>query len=111
MAINALSALSAYAQAASAGGQSAALGGGLAGLGGGAAAPVSDFGALLESSVAGVEAQLGRAEGLSGQAAVGQAELVDVVTAIAAAETSLETMLAVRDEVIRAYQDIMKMPI
>ena len=112
MAINPLSALSAYAQAASAGGQTAGLGGGLAaGLGGGGAAPVSDFGALLESSVAGMEAQLGRAEGLSGQAAVGQAELVDVVTAIAAAETSLETMLAVRDEVIRAYQDIMKMPI
>ena len=41
----------------------------------------------------------------------GKAEMVDVVTAIASAETSLETMMAVRDQVIAAYQEIMRMPI
>jgi len=41
----------------------------------------------------------------------GKAELVDVVTAISAAETSLETVMAVRDQVISAYQEIMRMPI
>ncbi len=41
----------------------------------------------------------------------GNAELIDVVTAISAAEASLETMLAVRDQVIAAYQEIMRMPI
>jgi flagellar hook-basal body complex protein FliE len=41
----------------------------------------------------------------------GKAELVDVVTALSAAETSLETVMAVRDQVISAYQEIMRMPI
>ena len=41
----------------------------------------------------------------------GKAELIDVVTSVAAAEASLETVLAVRDQVIAAYQEIMRMPI
>ena len=41
----------------------------------------------------------------------GKANLVDVVTAVASAETSLQTVLAVRDQVIAAYQQIMQMPI
>jgi len=41
----------------------------------------------------------------------GKAELIDVVTAISSAEASLETVLAVRDQVIAAYQEIMRMPI
>lgn len=41
----------------------------------------------------------------------GKAELIDVVTAVASAESSLETVMAVRDQVISAYQEIMRMPI
>ena len=41
----------------------------------------------------------------------GKAELVDVVTAVASAQASLETVMAVRDQVISAYQEIMRMPI
>jgi flagellar hook-basal body complex protein FliE len=41
----------------------------------------------------------------------GKANLVDVVTAISSAQTSLQTVLAVRDQVIAAYQQIMQMPI
>ena len=41
----------------------------------------------------------------------GKAELVDVVTSVASAEASLETAMAVRDQVISAYQQIMQMPI
>ena len=40
-----------------------------------------------------------------------QAELVDVITAVNAAEMTLETVMAVRDQVIQAYQDIVRMPI
>lgn len=43
--------------------------------------------------------------------ATGKAELVDVVTAVANAETSLETVIALRDRVITAYQEILRMPI
>ncbi len=45
------------------------------------------------------------------KAAAGQAELVDVITAVNAAEMTLETVMAVRDQVIQAYQDIVRMPI
>lgn len=41
----------------------------------------------------------------------GQGSLVDVVTAVSSAEASLETVMAVRDQVISAYQEIMRMPI
>jgi len=41
----------------------------------------------------------------------GKADLVDVVTAISSAEASLQTVIAVRDQVISAYQEIMRMQI
>jgi len=70
-----------------------------------------DFGALVSNAVNSVESSLQNAEIMSAQAATGQAELVDVVTAVAAAEVQLETVIAVRDQVIRAYQEILRMPI
>ncbi|MDQ8029739.1 MAG: flagellar hook-basal body complex protein FliE [Brevundimonas sp.] len=41
----------------------------------------------------------------------GQGSLIDVVTAISSAEASLDQVMAVRDQVISAYQEIMRMPI
>ena len=41
----------------------------------------------------------------------GKGSLIDVVTAVTSAEASLETVMAVRDQVIQAYQEIMRMPI
>ena len=43
--------------------------------------------------------------------AQGKGDLVDTVTAIASAQASLDTVMAVRDQVITAYQQIMQMPI
>src|SRR4051812_15495254 len=43
------------------------------------------------------------------QGVQGKADLVDVVTAISSAETSLETVMAVRDQVISACQEVMRM--
>ena len=40
----------------------------------------------------------------------GKADLVDVVTAISSAETSLQTVMAVRDQAIAAYQQVMQTP-
>ena len=45
------------------------------------------------------------------QALGGQASLQDVVQAVNAAEISLQTVVAVRDRMIAAYQEIMRMPI
>lgn len=41
----------------------------------------------------------------------GKADVTDVVTAVANAEIALQSVVAVRDKVIEAYQEIMRMPI
>jgi flagellar hook-basal body complex protein FliE len=41
----------------------------------------------------------------------GNANIVDVVNSVNSAELSLDTMVAVRDKVVAAYQSILNMPI
>jgi flagellar hook-basal body complex protein FliE len=41
----------------------------------------------------------------------GKADLVDTVTAISSAQSNLDTVMAIRDQVINAYQDVLKTPI
>ena len=43
--------------------------------------------------------------------AMGKANMMDVVTAVAESETAIQTLVSVRDKVIAAYEDILKMPI
>ena len=50
-------------------------------------------------------------EKLSGQAVTGEADLTDVVEAVTAAELTLETVVAMRDRLVSAFQEIMRMPI
>lgn len=50
-------------------------------------------------------------ETVSLQSLTGESGLVDIVTAVSSAEVTLETVVSVRDRVIQAYQDIIKMPI
>ncbi|SCA57903.1 Flagellar hook-basal body complex protein FliE 1 [Candidatus Terasakiella magnetica] len=52
-----------------------------------------------------------KSEAMSLKAAAGQADVNDVVTAVAEAEVTLQAVTTVRDKVIQAYQDIIKMPI
>ena len=70
-----------------------------------------DFGNMVSSAIADTSGALANAEQMTAAAAAGEAELLDVVTAVSAAEISLETVVAVRDEVVRAYQEILRMPI
>ncbi|HEX8901309.1 flagellar hook-basal body complex protein FliE [Vitreimonas sp.] len=100
MAVDPLSAARAYQQAAQAMQSRGATGG-----------DQIDFGALVQDAVrqAGQSAQVAEQQSLA--VAAGQADIVDVVTAIAAAETQLQTVIAVRDQVISAYQEILRMPI
>lgn len=78
------------------------------GLGGG---DDFDFGAMVQQAVKETAGAARNAEAMGMQAASGRADIVDVVTAISAAETQLETVIAVRDQVIQAYQEILRMPI
>lgn len=52
-----------------------------------------------------------KSETTATKALMGKADIADVVTAVSNAETALNTVVAVRDRVINAYQDIIKMPI
>ena len=77
------------------------------------AAPTSapGFGELLSNVLAETTQTSKVAETQMAAAVQGKAELIDVVTAVASAEASLETVMAVREQVIQAYQEIMRMPI
>jgi flagellar hook-basal body complex protein FliE len=65
---------------------------------------------LAQQVTSTVEATKG-AEAQAALAVTGKAEMVNVVTAVAAAEVQMETMIAFRDQAIQAYQEIMRMPI
>ena len=41
----------------------------------------------------------------------GKSNMVDVVTAVAETQVAIDAVVAVRDKVIAAYDEIMKMPI
>ena len=100
MAIDPVSAARAYQQAAR-----GAAGGGVEG------GDNVDFGNLVQEAIRQAGASATQAENQALAVAGGQADIVDVVTAIAAAETQLQTVIAVRDQVISAYQEILRMPI
>lgn len=76
---------------------------------GGAAGP--DFAQMVQSALNETTNASRHAETQMAAHVQGKAELVDVVTAVASAQASLETVMAVRDQVISAYQEIMRMPI
>jgi flagellar hook-basal body complex protein FliE len=79
-------------------------------ISGGSDGPGS-FGALVQQFAGNTAATARKAEANMVQAAAGRADLVDVVTAVAESEAALETLVAVRDKVIAAYDEIMRMPI
>jgi flagellar hook-basal body complex protein FliE len=70
-----------------------------------------DFGKMLQKAAVGVIDSLNKSEQTSLQAVTGKADLTAVTEAVTNAEMALQTVVAVRDRVIAAYQDIIKMPI
>lgn len=69
------------------------------------------FGSMVENMVSETGSALRNAETQSIKQIGGKGDLIDVVTAIGAAETALDTVVAVRDRVVSAYSDIMRMQI
>jgi flagellar hook-basal body complex protein FliE len=78
-----------------------------------APAPATEagFGDMVGSILSSTATQLGKAEHASIKQVAGKGDLIDVVTAVGAAETALDTMIAVRDRVVNAYGEIMRMQI
>jgi flagellar hook-basal body complex protein FliE len=99
-------AIQAYAQAAQ-----ALSGNGQGGVQPAASDAAEGFGALIEQQATNLvnEGQAFEAAGMD--LVQGRADVVDVVTAVAETEVLLETVVTVRDRVIQAYQEILRMPI
>jgi flagellar hook-basal body complex protein FliE len=102
-------AIQAYAQAAQALGGSQSGGLGRAGAAG--VNPAEGFGQLVESQLSSLMNQGQGFEARGMDLVQGRADVVDVVTAVAETEVLLETVVTVRDRVIQAYQEILRMPI
>jgi flagellar hook-basal body complex protein FliE len=84
-----------------------------AGLGkaGGESSAGAGFASLLKDALGAVN-QVGHKADAQAQAVVaGKSNIVDVVTAVAESEVAIDAVVSVRDKVIQAYEDIMKMPI
>jgi flagellar hook-basal body complex protein FliE len=94
-------ALNAYKAAAQ-----AATGGGMDARGGG-----KSFADVLGEVASAAKNEGVRAENLGAAALLGKADYAEVVTAVANADVALQTVVTVRDKIISAYQDILKMPI
>jgi flagellar hook-basal body complex protein FliE len=69
------------------------------------------FAELLKQAADGAIGSLQQGEAASIKAMNGKADIAEVVIAVTNAEVSLQTVTAVRDRVIQAYQDILRMPI
>ena len=102
------SAISAYQQAA---GAVRSAGGGRAGVSAAAGEGDEGFASMVSDSLKSAMQSGRQAEELSIKQISGEADLKDVVTAVANAEHTLETVVAVRDKVLSAYQEILRMPI
>ena len=72
---------------------------------------VTDFSAVLGRAIQGTVDAGHAADRATVQALSGPANLTQVVTAVSRAELALQTATAIRDRMVSAYQDVMRMPI
>lgn len=85
--------------------QSASSTAGVGGAGGGG------FGDLVAAAAKNTVGEVQKAEQVAADAVIGKANINEVVNAVNSADMALKSVIAVRDKVISAYQDIIKMPI
>jgi len=69
------------------------------------------FGNMVKNTIDQVVSTQKKSEAVSAQAIAGKANITDVVQAVTEAEMTLQTVMTVRDRLVGAYQDIMRMPI
>lgn len=71
----------------------------------------SPFSKMVEEGIKGSIDTLYKSEAMQTGSLTGKVELSDLVTAVSNADLTLNTVVAIRDRVIAAYEDIIKMPI
>ena len=69
------------------------------------------FGEVLKDAIGGVLDTGRKSDAQTVAMASGKANVMDVVTAVADTDVAVSTLVSVRDKVIAAYEDIMKMAI
>lgn len=69
------------------------------------------FGDMVSGLLKDTVAANHQAEVASARSVTGKGDIVSIASAVNNAEMTLETLVAVRDRMISAYQDIMRMPI
>lgn len=79
-----------------------------AAMGGGESA---SFGEALSRAVQNAVNTSREAEAASARGLMGQGSVTDLVVAVGRAELTLQTAVSVRDRVVAAYQEVMRMPI
>jgi flagellar hook-basal body complex protein FliE len=75
------------------------------------AKPAQGFGEMLSEALQNTVEASRASEAMASKAVAGKADVTDVVSAVTNAEMALDTVVAVRDRVISAYQEILRMPI
>ena len=75
------------------------------------AADGASFGAVLQNALTGLSDTGRNADAAAAKAMIGGGNLTDVVMAVSKAEMALQASVAVRDKVVSAYQDIMRMSV
>jgi flagellar hook-basal body complex protein FliE len=75
------------------------------------AAPGAGFSDFLSGAIKDSIGTIAQGEQAATTQVTGKANIVDVVNSVNAAELTLDTVVAVRDKVVQAYQSIMNMPI
>lgn len=75
------------------------------------AAADAGFGAFIDQQVTRAVDTVQRSERVSLAAIAGKASTQEVVQSVIAAEMTIQTVVAIRDKMVQAYQDIMRMPI
>jgi flagellar hook-basal body complex protein FliE len=78
---------------------------------GGADEAGPNFGTMLKDAMSAVSETAHKGDVQAQSVAAGKANMIDVVTAVAETETTVQTLVSVRDKVIAAYEEILKMPI
>lgn len=69
------------------------------------------FGDILQQSVKSAIDSQHKSEEVSAKSLIGKADMTEVLQAVNDAELALNTVLAVRDRVVQAYEQVLRTPI
>lgn len=71
----------------------------------------TDFGAFLDQTISQAVGTLKESERVSMSAVAGKASAQEVVRSVLAAEMTVQSVVAIRDKMVQAYQEIMRITV